>query len=232
MISFVLLLMTAGRTALGATALGILVIMVRKLKRNIAIFLAIAIICGPLIFRVVVSLPGFEAVKTKLSSLQSSVRGELFALAWNEAKAKPIIGWGTGMASVMAQTAMGREYHNSWLQYAVDHGIPFAFFIMCVFSWLPFRGLLLMKKCQTDEMKDMANLSSAFLAGYVFANFFGGGLYSTTGILLFYPVVALQEGIRAEQQRMESYLKEEYFEGYNLETWDSVECPEKRVLYE
>jgi hypothetical protein len=136
------------------------------------------------------------------------------------------------MGAVKSLTAKGEQYHNSWLQYAVDHGIPFAFFIMCVFLWLPLRGLLLMKKCQTDEMKDMANLSSAFLVGYVFSSFLGHGLLMTTGILPVFSVIALQEGIRAEQQRIESYISEGYLDGYDLETYDGQEYLNGRVMYE
>jgi O-antigen ligase len=225
-----LLILTAGRTALAATALGMLVVLARKLKRNLVVFLAVSIIFGPVVLRAVVSFPGFEAVRGKLFSMRSSGRSALFADAWQKAKQKPIFGWGTQMSSLKSAVAMGGEYHNAWLQYAVDHGIPFGIFIMCVYLWLPFRGLLLMGKCQTEEMKNMANLSSAFLAACVFSNYLGGGLYVTTGILPAYSYIALQEGVRAEQRKITSYGVE-YPEDHSLETWIDEKYLDEEILY-
>jgi hypothetical protein len=213
-LTFILMLLTGGRTAIGAVLLGILVLLIRRLRRNIVILLATVIILAPIGLRIIVSFPGFEAVKSKFFQTTPSGRAELWALAWDEIKAKPLIGWGTGMSSIKSQIATGTEYHQSYLQFAVDHGIPFAVVMLIAFLWLPFRGILLMRRCQTEEMKDMANLSVAILSAYTFSSYLGGVLNSTTFILPVYSAIALQEGIRAEHREMDLYGLAEYDEGY------------------
>jgi O-antigen ligase len=207
------LILNGGRTALGGSALGILTILSRKLKRNVVVFLALAVILIPVGVKIIPSIPAFEAAKSKIFSERSSGRAGQYALAWNEIKAKPIMGWGTGAAYFKAYTTTGMEYHQSYLEIAVDHGILFALLMMVLFAWLPFRGLYLMPECPTEEMKNMVNLSSAFLSAYVFASFLGGVLNITTGILPVYTVIALQEGVYAENREIKTYgLYDEYDE--------------------
>lgn len=69
-----------------------------------------------------------------------------------------------------------------------------------------------MRDCQTEEMKNMANLSAALLTTYVFASYLGGTLLMTTGILPAYTAIALQEGVRAENQEIKRYEWAEYDE--------------------
>ena len=217
-LTLIFLILNGGRTALGGSALGILVVLARKLKRNVVIFLALAIILAPIGLKIITSFAAFEAAKGKLLSRVTSGRAELYALAWEEIKVKPAFGWGTSSAFVKAYGITGMGYHQSYLEFAVDHGIPFALVMLFLFVWLPFRGLYLMRDCHTEEMKDMANLSSAFLSAYVFASFLGGLLHSTTGILPVYAVVALQEGVYAENREMELYGWHEYDEDGLLES--------------
>ncbi|MBN2378072.1 MAG: O-antigen ligase family protein [Sedimentisphaerales bacterium] len=210
MLSFVLVLLSGGRGAIAGTLLGILVIMARRLRRNVVIFLAALIILAPIGLKTVSSFAGIETVKRKLFSTQSSGRTYLWKLAWGEIQQNPIIGGGTGSSTVKGMTTAGKAYHNSYLEFAVEHGIPVAFMLLCAYVWLPLRGLYLMRKCQTEEMKDMANLSAAFLAAYIFSSFLGGVLIITTGILTTYTAFALQEGVWAEQKELENYLLYEY----------------------
>ena len=211
LLSFVLLLLTGGRTSMLGTLLGILVLLVRKLKRNLIIFLACFIILGPIGLELVVSFPGFENVKAKLFSTKDT-RSHVWRYAWEEIQVKPWFGWGTGAAAIKSASQLGYTYHSTYLEFAVDHGIPFAVFMMLIFLWLPIRGLILMRKCQTEEMKDMANLSSAILTSYALASFFGGVLNATTFILPIYSVIALQEGIRAENLEIELYGSDQYYD--------------------
>lgn len=200
--TFIIMVLTGGRTAIASTLLGLVVLLARKLRRNVVIFLAVSIIVAPVGLKLVTSLPGFEDLKRKLFSTRMTGRAELYSHAWEQIKTKPLTGWGTGTAFVKSAAVAGMTYHQSYLELAVDHGIPFALLILIVFCWYPFRGLFLMKKCQTEEMRDMANLSSALLAGYVFSSFFSGVLNATTFVLPIYGVVALQEGVRAQYQEM------------------------------
>jgi O-antigen ligase len=225
-LGFVLLLLTGGRTAMAGTLLGILVLLVRKLKRNLIIFLACLIILGPIGLELVVSFPGFENVKAKLFSTKDT-RSHVWRYAWDEIQVKPWFGWGTGTAAIKSASQFGYGYHSTYLEFAVDHGIPFAVLMMLIFLWLPIRGLVLMRKCQTEEMKDMANLSSAILISYAFASFFGGVLNGTTFILPVYSVIALQEGIFAENKEMELYGYEPYYEEDSLLEQTSQEMWQK-----
>jgi len=211
-VAFVLVIFTGGRTSIGASSLGVLVLMVRKLKRNIVLILALAIILGPVALKVIVSFPGFEKLRTKLLSTSTTGRAEMWVDAWDQIKQKPAVGWGTGAAFIRATQTAHMSYHQSYLEIAVDHGLPYGFIIMVLFIWFPFRGLRLMKKCPTEEMKDMANLSAAFLTGYVFSSFLGGVLSSTTTVLPIFTGIALQEGVRAEYMRMKEAGFEEYYE--------------------
>jgi O-antigen ligase len=213
-LTFILMLLTGGRTAIGATLLGILALLARRLRRNAVILLATVIILAPIGLRIIVSFPGFEDVKYKLFSTTTTGRAELWTLAWDEIRQKPVIGWGTGSAYIKSVQAKGMTYHQTYLEFAVDHGIPFAVIMLVAFSWLPFRGILLMKRCQTEEMKDMVDLSSALLTGYLFSSFLGGVLNAATFVLPVYTAIALQEGIRAENREMEFYGLDEYDEGY------------------
>jgi O-antigen ligase len=223
-LAFVLLLLTAGRTAVGGTLLGLLILLIRRLKRNLIIILASIIILGPIGVKVVVSFPGFEIVKNKLFSTKDT-RTQLWRLAWDEIQVKPWIGWGTGAAAIKSASQLGMTYHQTYLEFAVDHGIPFAILIMLVFLWLPIRGLVLMRRCQTEELKNMANLSSAILTSYAFSSFFGGVLNATTFILPIYSTIALQEGVRAESHEMALYDEAQYYNEYGIldqdqqETW-------------
>lgn len=211
-LTFIFLLVTGGRTALGGTLLGVLMLLVRKLRRNLVIALAGLIILGPIVLKAVLSFPGFEIVRAKLFSTGTTGRAELYALAWDEIKVKPWVGWGTGSAYIKSAVAKGMSYHQAWLHFAVNHGIPFSLVMMLTFLWLPFRGLYLMRKCPTEEMKNMANLSAALLSAYVFASFLSSDITSTTGILPAYSAIALQEGVRAEHREMEFYGLAEYDE--------------------
>ena len=204
-LSLFLLVLTAGRTALAMAALGIFVVLARKVKRNMIIMLIIASILVPISLRVITLFPGFESVKGKLLSKESSGREYLFSMAWNEIRQKPLFGWGTDAAFAKGEIEAGNQYHNSYLMFAVDHGILFGLMVLILFLWLPIRGLLLMRRCQTEEMKNMVNLSSAFIAGYTFANFLGGGFYTITGMILTLTAISLQEGIRAEQKSLYVY---------------------------
>jgi hypothetical protein len=212
--TFIFMLLTGGRTVLAGTLLGILMLLVRRIRRNVVILLATLIILAPIGLRIITSFPGFEAVERKLFSLGTTGRAELWALAWDEIKVKPIIGWGTGAASIKSMVAKGMAYHQTYLEFAVEYGIPFAVLMMLLFLWFPFRGLYLMRKCHTEEMKDMVVLSSALLMGYLFSSYFGGVLNSTTFVLPVYSAIALQEGIRAEHREMDLYGLAEYDEGY------------------
>ena len=203
--AFIFLLLTGGRTTLGGAVLGVLVLLARKVRRNVIISLVVCVILAPIGFRIVSSFPGFEIIRAKFFSLKSPARAELYALAWDEIKVNPMIGWGTGMSSYKSQVARGMSYHQSYLEFAVEHGIPFAIVMMLLFLWFPFRGLYLMRKSPTEEMKNMANLSAAILSAYTFSSYLGGVLNSTTFILPVYSAIALQEGVRAESREIELY---------------------------
>ena len=209
-LTFIFLLLSGGRTALGGALLGILVILSRRIGRNVAVFLAIMIIAAPISLRIASSFAGFETVKRKVFSTSSSGRVYLWQQALSEISENPFIGAGTGQSAIKGFSGTGHAYHNSYLEIAVEHGIPVAFILLCAYIWLPLRGLFLMRKCQTGEMKDMANLSAAFLAAYIFSSFLGGVLIVTTGILTTYTAIALQEGVYAEQKELENYLLYEY----------------------
>jgi O-antigen ligase len=224
-LTLVLLILTAGRTALGGAALGIAVILSRKLRRNAAIFLVISILFAPVILKTAASFPGFEAVKSKLFSERSSGRGVLWQHAWEQIKQKPVFGWGTQYAFITSVATTGLEYHNSFLEFACDHGIPFAIVMLFLFLWYPFRGLYLMRHSPTEELKDMANLSSAFLAALVFSSFLGGGLLATTGTLLIYTAIGLQEGIHAECKKVQDELANEYL--YDNQDVDNEQLSEQ-----
>ncbi len=208
----IVLVLSAGRAALGGAVLGVLVVLVRKLKRNLVIYLVAGLILIPVGLRVVTAFPGFEAVKAKIFQKKPSRRLELFLLAWQEIKIKPLVGWGTGTSLVKGITEAGIQYHNSYAAFAVEHGIPFAVMMLFVFVRLPLRGLYLQRHCYTEELKDMANLSAALLSAYIFASFLGGGLLATTGILPTYAAIALQEGVYAENREIELYGWQEYDE--------------------
>ncbi len=199
------LILSGGRTALGSVAAGILVILSRKLKRNTIVILAASIIIVPMGMKIITSFPGLENVKGKIFSTVTSGRGALFAMAFNEMKQKPLLGWGTGEASVKSKIRSGMSYHNSYLELGVDHGFLFGLIMFILFAWLPLRGMLLMRNCQNEEMKDMANLSTALLTAYFLASLLGGVLTSTTGILLVYASIALQAGVYAEYKEMKRY---------------------------
>jgi O-antigen ligase len=215
-VTFTLLLLTGGRTAMIGALLGILVLLIRRLKRNLLILLACIIILGPIGLKLVVSFPGFENVKAKLFSTKDT-RSELWKLAWIEIKAKPWTGWGTGTAVIKSSRDLGMTYHQTYLEFAVDLGIPFAIYMMIIFLWLPIRGLILMRKCPTEELKNMANLSAAILTGYVFSSFFAGVLNATTFILPIYSIIALMEGVYAESKEIEMYGNYEYIEEENIQ---------------
>jgi O-antigen ligase len=214
-LTFFFTLLTAGRTALGASFLGVLVLLSRKLKRNMVVALAVLIITGPIILKVFVSFGGFEDVRAKLFSRESSGRGPMFKRGMNYVRLKPIVGWGTGSAILLAKREGHGHYHHSYLEFAIDHGVIFSLIMLCLFLWFPFRGLALMRRCYTEEMKNMANLSAALLAGYVFSSFLAGTLLMTSGILPAYMAIALQEGIRSENLQIEAlYGQEDYYEEY------------------
>jgi len=222
--TFIVLLLSGGRTAFGGTLLGILAVLSRRLGRNVVIFLALFIILAPIGFNIVTSLPGFEYVRQRFSSLESSGRIAKYEIAWREAKTRPLFGWGTGSALIKGNMLTGGHFHNSYLEFAVEHGIPFAIIMLFLFLWLPFRGMLLMRKCPVEEMKDMANLSTALLVAQVFSSFLGGTLLMTMGILPTYTAIALQEGLRIESCQMGYYLDYDSYEdeiGYyaNLEEY-------------
>jgi hypothetical protein len=202
LLTFVLMVLTGGRTAIGGAVLGILVVLMRKLRRNIIIMLFACVILLPIGTWIIKSFSGFEEVRAKFSSIESSGRAELYARAWDEIMRKPLIGYGTGTSFVKAASITGTEYHQSFLQWAIEHGIPFAIVMLLLFLWLPIRGLLLMRDCVTEELKDTANLSSALLLGYVFSSFLSHALLTTTFILPAYSVIALQEGIRNENLQL------------------------------
>ena len=202
LLCFILLFLTGGRTALASSALGIGIILSRKLKRNMAIFLVLSVLLAPITFKVITSFAGFEAVRGKLFSEKSSGRSGLWTHAWQEIKQKPVIGWGTQSSFVKGELEMGEQFHNSFIQFAIEHGILFSFIVLSLFLWLPFRGLYLVHRGATEELKNMANLSSAFLLAFVFANFLGGGLLTTTGTFVVYTAIALQEGVYAENKRI------------------------------
>ncbi len=212
LLTFVSMLLTGGRTALGGASLGILIILIRKLKRNVIVMLFVGLIVLPMGLRIVTSFPGFEAVRNKLFSRRSSGRAVLWARAIDEIKQKPMIGWGTGTSFLKAASTTGSEYHHSFLQWAIEHGILFGLLMTLLFLWLPIRGLLLMRRCVTEELKDMANLSSALLGAYVFSAFLSHALLSTTFILPVCSAIALQEGVRNENLRL---LMEDGYNDYS-----------------
>lgn len=211
-LTFVITILTGGRTIVGGVLLGILVVLSRRLGRNVVIFLAAAIILAPLGLKVITYFPGLERVRDKFSTFESSGRLVMWGVAWREAKAKPLFGWGTGTSVIKAGTIAGTHFHNSYLEWSVEHGIIFGLMMVFLFSWFPLRGLILMRDCQTEEMKNMANLSAALLTTYVFASYLGGTLLMTTGILPAYTAIALQEGVRAENQEIKRYEWAEYDE--------------------
>ena len=56
-------------------------------------------------------------------------------------------------------------------------------------------------------------------------------LCSTSGVLPLYAMIALQEGVRAEQKRIASYLQEAHPEEYDLENVSYGEFSGKEILY-
>jgi O-antigen ligase len=225
-IVFVLLVLTGGRGSLLCAMLGILLLSIRRLKRNIVIFLASLIILGPICLELIVSFPGFENVKAQLFSTKDT-RTYVWKLAMDDIKVKPWFGWGTGTSAITSVQKLGYSYHQSYLELAIDHGAPFSIFMMLIFLWLPFRGLLLMRRCQTEELKNMANLSVALLAVYVFSTFLASDLVTTTGVLPVYSAIALMEGVRAENREIELYGYEPYYEEDSLLEQTSQEMWQK-----
>jgi O-antigen ligase len=219
-IGLVLLVLTGGRTAMASIVIGVFILMLHRLKRNVAIAVAMVIVLSPAASKVILAFPGFQNVRAKLMSTKDT-RSALYRLAWDEIEVKPWTGWGTGVSDVKSTIAAGKTYHQTYLQFAVDHGIPAAVVIMLIFLWLPLRGLLLMRSCHTEELRSMANLSSGLLAAYIFHSFLSGDLAGTTGILPVFSMIGLQEGVRAENKRIElyldEYLEEESVDGYSAE---------------
>lgn len=203
-LTYFMLFLTGGRSSMACTSLGVLVLLVRKLKRNIVITLAILIILCPIALKAMFSFPGIENLKAKIFSTKDT-RTPLWTYAWRHIEAKPWIGWGTGSSFIMAAGEVGMTYHNAHLHFAIDHGVPVAVIIMLLLLWFPFRGLALMRRCQTEELKDAANLSAAMLSAYALVSFVSSSISNTTGALPVFAAIALQEGVRAESREMELY---------------------------
>jgi len=203
-LTYILLILTGGRSSLACTALGVVVLLVRKLKRNIVITLAVLIILGPIALKAILSFPGIENLKTKIFSLKDT-RTPVWREAWRHIEDKPWIGGGTGTSFITSAVELGMTYHNAHLHFAVDHGIPVAVMIMLLLVWFPFRGLALIRRCQTEELKDAANLSAALLSAYALGSFVASSISTTTGALPAFAAIALQEGVRAESREIELY---------------------------
>jgi O-antigen ligase len=203
-LTYIMLILTGGRSSLACTALGVVVLLVRKFKRNIVITLAVFIILGPIASEAILSFPGFENVKAKLFSLKDT-RTPVWREAWHHIEERPLIGFGTGTSFIMSAVELGMTYHNAHLHFAVDHGIPVAVVIMLLLLWFPFRGLVLMRRCQTEELKDAAILSAAILSSYALGSFVASSISTTTGALPAFAAIALQEGVRAESREIELY---------------------------
>ena len=203
-LTYILLILTGGRSSLACTALGVLVLLVRKLKRNIVITLAVFIILGPIALKTILSFPGFENVRAKIFSFKDT-RTPVWREAWRHIEERPWIGFGTGTSFIMSAVELGMTYHNAHLHFAIDHGIPVAVIIMLLFLWFPFRGLALMRRCQTEEFKDAASLSAAILSAYALGSFVASSISTTTGALPVFAAIALQEGVRAESREIELY---------------------------
>lgn len=202
-LNLIIVILSGGRTATAGALMGIVIVLSQQMKRNVIVFLMFLIIGAPIGLHVIRSFTGFESVKTKFSQSSSSGRAELYGLAWDEIQQSPILGYGTGSSSAISYTRSGMSYHNSYLEYAVDYGLPFALVIFLLFMWLPVRGLLLMRRCQTFEMRVMANLSAALLVAYSFSGFLGSVLGVTTGIIPVYLAVGLQEGVYAQCRELD-----------------------------
>jgi O-antigen ligase len=203
LLSTTLLILTAGRTAIGATAVGLLAILARRMRRNIFITLLIGVLAGPILFTAIKSYQGVTEVENKLTSERSSGRGELWKLAWAHIMEKPYLGWGTGMGMVKSLEAGRRtDAHNAYLAVAREQGVFMALLFLCIFAYLPVRGLLLMRRASSEEMKDLLVLSSAYLMSQFVASLVSHDLYSTRGLLLALTMVGLQEGVLAERLRL------------------------------
>ena len=206
-LTYIMLILTGGRSSLACTALGVVVLLGRKLKRNIVITLAVLIILGPIALKAILSFPGFENVRTKIFSFKDT-RTPVWREAWHHIEERPLTGFGTGTSFIMSAVELGMTYHNAHLHFAIDHGIPVAVVIMLLLMWLPFRGLFLMRRCQTEELKDAANLSAAILSAYALGSFVASSISTTTGALPAFAAIALQEGVRAESREIELYGNE------------------------
>jgi O-antigen ligase len=205
LLSTMLLILTAGRTAIGATAAGLLTILARRIGRNVFALLLIVVLAGPLVVSAIMSYEGYGAVKEKLTSERSSGRGDLWHTAWAHIMEKPYLGWGTGMGIVKSlEEGRRTDAHNSYLAIAREQGILMAMLFLLVFAYLPFRGLILMRNVPSEEMKDYLVLSSAYLMSQFVASLVSHDLYSTRGLLLAMTMIGLQEGVLAEYLRSHS----------------------------
>jgi O-antigen ligase len=97
----------------------------------------------------VLTVGGFLFSKTILPRLSSNIasdhstmfRAYTWRATWEMAKARPLLGWGTGsFPSAMtqfAETGYTRSAHQSWLQIAAESGFPAMLFLLaaCAFSF-------------------------------------------------------------------------------------------------
>jgi O-antigen ligase len=211
-LTLIFTILSGGRTALGGVAAGILIVLSRKLKRNAIVLIGVSLLLVPVGLKIMTSFSSFERAKGKIFSQVSSGRTDLFARAFDEIKQRPLYGWGTGESAVKSHTETGMGYHNSYLEFGVDHGIFFGLLMLVIFAWFPLRGMLLMRSCHDEELKDMANLSTALLSAYFLASLVGGVLNSTTGILPIYATIALQEGVYGEHKEMKRLGIDDYYD--------------------
>jgi hypothetical protein len=201
-LSIFCMLLTAGRTALGCTFSAILVLLVRRVGRNLIIALMVGVPAAVLIGNAAVSFTGFDRVMQKFRSGSLSGRDVLWANALRDIMNNPVVGMGTGRGSAKAAITAGTEAHNTYLAIGREQGIPIALMILVVYTWLPLRSFLLMRRVPTEEMKDMAQLSMAFLVAVYLHSMFAHEQYTVRGILATYPAIALQEGVWSEHRRM------------------------------
>lgn len=156
------LILTGGRTALGATAVSVPIILWTRLKRAMLTTIIVGAITFFALTSILPSMPAFERAAEHLRSTDSSGRFEMWSIAWPQVMQSPFLGYGPEASENFGGNTFGMGLHSTYLSLAFDYGIPvaaaFVAFLLCAClrSWR-------MTTRRRTKGSELASLSGAWL---------------------------------------------------------------------
>lgn len=191
LITSLLLLLAGSRAGLGVWVLTIGLFSFRYRKKMAILIIPMILVAGLYVVPKVMSSSSSQFVR-HITSTEDPLRPMLRSIGFDRFRERPFTGWGVGSLSDMTSDVCPGfvSFHNSYLNYLVEMGLPGSVVIMTLLVYSYFRAWRLALFSATNEfIKDIAWFIVVSFSGLFFWNIFSGESSNPADIQFYWQII-------------------------------------------